>query len=67
METVHEISPDLLADPGLSVGITIQSIVACKRRRESYEVFAGNRTDVTTVEEIVEQMEERYGLPSACG
>src|SRR6202045_2023709 len=27
-----------------------------------YEVFAGNRTDVTTVEEIVEQMEERYGL-----
>jgi hypothetical protein len=27
-----------------------------------YEVFAGNRTDVTTVAEIVEQMEERYGL-----
>jgi len=27
-----------------------------------YEVFAGNRTDVTTVEAIVEQMEERYGL-----
>jgi transposase len=27
-----------------------------------YEVFASNRTDVTTVEEIVEQMEERYGL-----
>ena len=26
-----------------------------------YEVFAGNRTDVTTVEEIVEAMEERYG------
>ena len=26
-----------------------------------YEVFAGNRTDVTTVEEIVESMEERYG------
>jgi transposase len=26
-----------------------------------YEVFAGNRTDVTTVEEIVETMEERYG------
>src|SRR2546427_530669 len=26
-----------------------------------YEVFAGNRTDVTTVQEIVETMEERYG------
>jgi len=26
-----------------------------------YEVFAGNRTDVTTVEEIVEVMENRYG------
>ena len=26
-----------------------------------YEVFAGNRTDVTTVEEIVEVMESRYG------
>ena len=27
-----------------------------------YEVFAGNRTDVTTVEEIVEKMENRYGI-----
>jgi len=26
-----------------------------------YEVFAGNRSDVTTVEEIVERMEARYG------
>ncbi len=26
-----------------------------------YEVFAGNRNDVTTVEEIVEKMESRYG------
>lgn len=26
-----------------------------------YEVFPGNRTDVTTVEEIVETMESRYG------
>jgi transposase len=26
-----------------------------------YELFAGNRTDVTTVQEIVETMEERYG------
>src|SRR6266849_2510627 len=27
-----------------------------------YELFAGNRTDVTTVEEIVDAMEARYGL-----
>jgi transposase len=27
-----------------------------------YEVFAGHRTDVTTVEEIVETMEARYGI-----
>lgn len=27
----------------------------------SYEVFAGNRTDVTTVEEIVKMMEVKYG------
>jgi transposase len=27
-----------------------------------YEIFAGNRTDVTTVEEIVAAMEARYGL-----
>lgn len=27
-----------------------------------YDLFAGNRTDVTTVEEIVEAMEARYGL-----
>jgi hypothetical protein len=27
----------------------------------SYEVFSGNRTDVTTVEEIVTMMEEEYG------
>jgi transposase len=27
-----------------------------------YEVFAGNRTDVATVEEIVETMEARFGI-----
>ena len=26
-----------------------------------YEVFAGNRTDVTTVEDVVEEMESRFG------
>jgi transposase len=29
-----------------------------------YEVFDGNRTDVTTVEEVVEEMEARYGTAS---
>ena len=29
-----------------------------------YQVFAGHRTDVTTVEEIVEEMESRYGKAS---
>lgn len=28
-----------------------------------YEVFAGNRNDVTTLEEMVELMEEKYGQP----
>jgi transposase len=27
----------------------------------AYEVFAGNRTDVTTVEEMIEMMEAKYG------
>jgi transposase len=27
----------------------------------AYEVFAGNRNDVTTVEEIITLMEEKYG------
>jgi hypothetical protein len=27
-----------------------------------YELFAGNRTDVTTVKEVVETMESRYGM-----
>jgi transposase len=27
-----------------------------------YQLFAGNRNDVTTVEEVVEQMEQRFGL-----
>ena len=27
-----------------------------------YEVFAGNRTDVTTMEEILTAMEARYGM-----
>ena len=29
-----------------------------------YEVFAGNTTDVTTVEDMVEEMESRFGKAS---
>jgi transposase len=29
----------------------------------AYEVFAGNRTDVTTLEDIVRAMEDKYGQP----
>lgn len=29
----------------------------------NYEVFAGNRSDVTTVEDIVKTMEDKYGMP----
>jgi hypothetical protein len=29
-----------------------------------YELFAGNRADVTTVKEIVQTMEQRYGVAS---
>jgi transposase len=32
-----------------------------------YEVFGGNRTDVTTVEEIVGTMESRYAKGAASG
>jgi len=28
-----------------------------------YEVFAGNTADVTTVEEMIESMEQKYGIP----
>jgi transposase len=42
-----------------------QVLVALVVTREGYplghEVFAGNRTDVTTVEQVVETMESRYG------
>jgi transposase len=33
----------------------------------NYEVFAGNRADVTTVEEIVRKMEERFGQAERSG
>ena len=42
--------------------VCIALVVTREGMPVGYEVFAGNRTDVTTVEEIVAQMEERYGL-----
>lgn len=42
-----------------------QVVIALVVTREGlplgYEIFRGNRTDVTTVEEIVSEMEDRYG------
>ncbi len=42
--------------------VCIALVVTGEGMPVGYEVFAGNRTDVTTVEEIVEQMEARFGL-----
>jgi transposase len=41
--------------------VTIGLVVTDDGIPLGYEVFAGNRTDVTTVEEIVEVMERKYG------
>jgi len=41
--------------------VTIALVVSKEGLPLGYEVFAGNRSDVTTVEEIVEEMEARYG------
>jgi len=41
--------------------VTIGLVVTENGLPLGYEVFAGNRTDVTTVEEIVEAMERKYG------
>jgi len=42
--------------------VCIAMVVTREGMPLGYEVFAGNRTDVTTVEEIVETMETRYGI-----
>ena len=42
--------------------VNIALVVTGEGMPLGYEVFAGNRTDVTTVEEIVETMEGRYGM-----
>ena len=36
-------------------------VFTCEGIPLGYEAFAGNRTDVTTVEEIIGTMERRYG------
>ena len=41
--------------------ICIALVVTKEGMPLGYETFAGNRSDVTTVEEIVETMEDRYG------
>ena len=41
--------------------VTIGLVVSRCGMPLGYEVFAGNRTDVTTLQEIVETMETRYG------
>jgi len=41
--------------------VTIALVVSKEGLPLGYEVFAGNRADVTTVEEIVEEIEWRYG------
>jgi transposase len=42
--------------------VCIALVVTREGMPVGYELFAGNRTDVTTVEEIVSTMEQRYGL-----
>jgi transposase len=43
------------------VQITIGLVASKEGLPLAYEVFDGNRTDVTTVEEMVEMMEQKYG------
>ena len=43
------------------VQVCIGLVVTSEGLPLAYEVFDGNRTDVTTVEEIVEAMEKKYG------
>ena len=42
--------------------VCIALVVSREGMPLGYEVFAGNRTDVTTVEEIVEKIEAQYGF-----
>ncbi len=42
--------------------VCIALVVSREGMPLGYEVFAGNRADVTTVQEIVEKMEKRFGI-----
>src|SRR6266481_2345459 len=42
--------------------VNIALVVSREGMPLGYEIFAGNTTDVTTVQEIVETMERRYGM-----
>lgn len=42
--------------------VCIALVVSREGMPLGYEVFAGNRTDVTTVEQIVEKIEKQYGM-----
>jgi Transposase DDE domain len=44
--------------------VNIALVVTREGMPLGYELFAGNRADVTTVKQIVESMERRYGLAS---
>jgi transposase len=43
------------------VQVNIALVVSWEGMPLGYEIFAGNTTDVTTVQQIVEKMEERFG------
>lgn len=44
--------------------VCIGLVVTAEGLPVGYEVFAGNRTDVTTLQEIVTTMEDKYGKPN---
>jgi len=44
--------------------VCIGLVVTAEGLPVGYEVFAGNRNDVTTLEEVVELMERKYGKPN---
>ena len=49
------------------VQINIALVVSRDGMPLGYEIFAGNTTDVSTVQEIVEKMEERFGTVTESG
>ena len=49
------------------VQVNIALVVTREGMPLGYEIFAGNTTDVTTVQEIVSRWSSASGKPSACG